>query len=72
VTGASEEAGRSRAGWRNDYEVATATAGRQLGAAPRIASCDPELTSAITVRGRAVHGWRLLEESVRGGLVQPC
>jgi hypothetical protein len=72
VTGASEEAGRSRVGWRNYHEGATATAGRQLGAAPRIASCDPELTSATTVRARAVHEWQLLEESVRGGLVQPC
>ena len=49
---------------RGDYETAAANAGRPLGAAPPDASWDPELTTAIVARGRAVHEEQLLDELV--------
>ena len=52
-----------RMGWI-DYEMAAASAGRELGAAPPEASWDPELTPAIMARGRAVHEEQLLDELV--------
>jgi len=49
---------------REEYEAAAASAGRPLGAAPPEASWDPQLTTAIVSRGRAVHEEQLLDELV--------
>jgi uncharacterized protein (TIGR02679 family) len=49
---------------RADYELAAASAGRPLGAAPPEASWDHDLTGAIVAHGRAVHEEQLLDEFV--------